>query len=80
MLTSPVTFHAALGWGLVLWLLAQVMVMGGGFFSSAMGGLMAVMGSLMGHLAYGALLGAIVVAPARPRGVVSLFTECAVRP
>lgn len=49
-------------WGLVLWLLAQVMVMpmmGGGFFSANAGGLPAVMGSLMGHIVYGALLGAI---------------------
>lgn len=54
-------------WGLMLWLLAQVVVMpmmGGGFFSRAMGGMMAVMGSLMGHVAYGALLGAIA-GPAR---------------
>ncbi|HYL15458.1 MAG TPA: DUF6789 family protein [Terriglobales bacterium] len=49
-----------IGWGLILWLLAQVMVMpmmGGGFFSSRMGGMPAVMGSLLGHLIYGALLG-----------------------
>lgn len=32
-------------------------MMGGGFFSSKMGGVMAVMGSLMGHAAYGGLLG-----------------------
>lgn len=51
-----------LGWGVILWLLAQVVVMpmmGGGFFSSAMGGMMAVMGSLMGHLLYGGILGAV---------------------
>lgn len=49
-------------WGLVLWLLAQIAVtpmMGGGFFSANAGGLPAVMGSLMGHIVYGALLGAI---------------------
>ncbi len=49
-------------WGLILWLLAQIMVMpmmGGGFFSANAGGLPAVMGSLMGHIVYGALLGAI---------------------
>lgn len=53
-------------WGVVLWLLAQAVVMpmmGGGFFSMAMGGMMAVMGSLMGHLLYGGLLGAIAGAP-----------------
>lgn len=49
-------------WGTVLWLLAQTMVMpmmGGGFFSMAMGGMMAAGGSLVGHLLYGSLLGAI---------------------
>jgi uncharacterized membrane protein YagU involved in acid resistance len=53
-------------WGVILWFLAQAVVMpmmGGGFFSSAMGGMMAVMGSLMGHLLYGGLLGAIGGAP-----------------
>ncbi len=47
-------------WGVILWILAQVMVMpmmGAGFFSSKMGGMMAVMSSLLGHLVYGALLG-----------------------
>jgi hypothetical protein len=29
-------------------------MMGGGFFSSNTGGIMAVVGSLMGHLVYGA--------------------------
>ena len=49
-------------WGLILWLLAQVMVMpmmGGGFFSSNRGGMMAAAGSLMGHLIYGVALGGI---------------------
>ncbi len=44
-------------WGVALWLLAQVVVMpmmGAGFFS---GSVMAAMGSLMGHFAYGLLLG-----------------------
>ncbi len=53
-------------WGVALWLTAQVIVMpmmGGGLFSSAMGGTMAVMGSLVGHLLYGSLLGAIASAP-----------------
>jgi hypothetical protein len=47
-------------WGVILWLLAQVMVMpmmGAGFFSSAMGGMPAVVGSFLGHFIYGALLG-----------------------
>jgi hypothetical protein len=49
-------------WGVILWLLAQVMVMpmmGGGFFSMAMGGMMAAMGSLIGHVLYGSILGAV---------------------
>ncbi len=51
-----------LQWGAILWLLAQTVVMpmmGGGVFSSRMGGMLAVAGSLLGHLVYGALLGAI---------------------
>lgn len=49
-------------WGLVLWLMAQLLVMpmmGAGVFSSKMGGMAAAMASLLGHLVYGALLGAI---------------------
>ena len=53
-------------WGIVLWFLAQAMVMpmmGGGFFSMNMGGMMAVAGSLIGHVLYGSILGAISGAP-----------------
>ena len=53
-------------WGVVLWLMAQVVVMpmmGGGVFSSAMGGMMAAIGSLVGHILYGSLLGVIASAP-----------------
>ena len=53
-------------WGVVLWLIAQLVVMpmmGAGVFSSEMGGMMAAGGSLVGHLLYGALLGAIAGAP-----------------
>jgi len=42
--------------------MAQLIVMpmmGGGVFSSAMGGMMAAAGSLVGHLLYGSLFGAI---------------------
>ena len=40
-------------------------MMGAGFFSMATGGMMAAAGSLMGHLMYGALLGAVAgTAPA----------------
>ncbi|MBI2186483.1 MAG: hypothetical protein HYU37_05085 [Acidobacteria bacterium] len=49
-------------WGVILWLIAQVMVMpmaGAGLFSAAMGGMMAAGGSLVGHVIYGALLGVI---------------------
>lgn len=55
-----------IAWGVILWVLAQVMVMpmmGGGFFSMAMGGMMAAVGSLIGHLLYGSILGAIAGAP-----------------
>lgn len=53
-------------WGLVLWFVAQTVVMpmmGGGLFSSAMGGMMAAMGSLIGHILYGSLLGIIASVP-----------------
>jgi len=46
--------------GLILWFLAQTMVMpmmGGGFFSANMGGMMSAFGSLIGHAIYGAFLG-----------------------
>ena len=49
-------------WGALLWLVAQLMVMpmmGGGVFSSKMGGMTAVVGSFVGHIVYGALLGLI---------------------
>jgi uncharacterized membrane protein YagU involved in acid resistance len=54
-------------WGAALWLVAQVVVMpmmGGGLFSASMGGMKAVIGSLMGHIVYGLTLGAITGAPA----------------
>ncbi len=53
-------------WGVVLWLVAQLVVMpmmGAGAFSSAMGGMMAAAGSLVGHVFYGSLLGVIASAP-----------------
>jgi uncharacterized membrane protein YagU involved in acid resistance len=49
-------------WGVILWLIAQVMVMpmmGAGFFSMKAGGMIAAMASLIGHLVYGSLLGSI---------------------
>jgi uncharacterized membrane protein YagU involved in acid resistance len=53
-------------WGVGLWLIAQTLVMpmmGAGLFSSALGGVMAAMGSLIGHILYGSLLGVIASAP-----------------
>jgi uncharacterized membrane protein YagU involved in acid resistance len=53
-------------WGVALWLVAQTVVMpmmGAGLFSSAMGGMMAAMGSLIGHILYGSLLGIVASAP-----------------
>ena len=55
-------------WGLILWLMAQVVVMpmmGGGIFSSRMGGMAAAMGSLIGHSVYGLALGFSAGEPAR---------------
>jgi len=54
--TKGVTF------GVVLWFLAQSVVMpmvGGGFFSANAGGAMAAVASFIGHMVYGATLGAI---------------------
>jgi uncharacterized membrane protein YagU involved in acid resistance len=51
-----------LAWGLILWLIAETLVMpmaGAGFFMSEIGGMKAVMAALMGHLVYGGLLGVI---------------------
>jgi hypothetical protein len=53
--------------GVILWLgLETVMMpmMGGGIFSTEMGGMKAVMAALVGHLVYGAVLGAIAGGPA----------------
>ncbi len=64
-------------WGLVLWFLAQAVVMpmtGGGFFSAKMGGMKAVIGSLLGHIIYGGLLGWIA-GPATGKGAVQQFPE-----
>lgn len=50
-------------WGLMLWFISQALVMpmmGAGFFSShAPQPMMTVVGSLMGHIIYGAILGGI---------------------
>jgi len=52
-------------WSIALWVIAQTVVMpmmGAGLFSSAMGAMMAAIGSLIGHLLYGSLLGVIASA------------------
>src|SRR3970040_474890 len=46
-------------WGLILWVLAQIVVMpmmGAGLFGLRMGGIMPTVGSLMGHVVYGVVL------------------------
>lgn len=53
-------------WGVTLWLMAQLVVMpmmGAGVFGLKMGGIMAAFGSLMGHVIYGGILGAIAGHP-----------------
>jgi hypothetical protein len=53
-------------WGAALWLLSQLVLApaaGGGFFCSAAGGLRVVADSLVGHLAYGLVLGVLAGAP-----------------
>jgi hypothetical protein len=65
LLPGPSTVKGAV-WGVALWLMAQLIVMpmmGAGIFSSNIGGMMAAGGSLVGHLLYGSVLGAIAGAP-----------------
>src|SRR5713101_4753554 len=62
---SPIT--KGILWGATLWLVAGLVVMpmmGAGFLGAASGGMMAAVASLIGHLVYGALLGAIGGRPA----------------
>ena len=57
---SPVV--KGLSFGTLLWVGAVVVIMpmaGAGFMMSNIGGIMAVMAALMGHLVYGGLLGAL---------------------
>jgi hypothetical protein len=61
---SPITKGVL--WGVALWLVAGLIVMpamGGGFFGTAHGGMMAAIASLIGHGVYGALLGGIAGGP-----------------
>lgn len=58
-------------WGVILWFLAQSVVMpmmGAGFFSSAIGGGLAVLGSLVMHVIYGTTLGALAGGPEQASG------------
>ncbi len=53
-------------WGLILWLTAMIVVMpltGGGFF---MGAMPPAVASLVGHIVYGAVLGAFIGLPDHP--------------
>ena len=53
--------------GVIFWLGLEVLMtpmMGGGFFSSQMGGVKVVMAALIAHLIYGAALGGVAGAPA----------------
>jgi len=53
--------------GVVFWLALEIFMMpmiGGGFFSSQMGGMKMVMAALIAHLVYGVTLGGIGGAPA----------------
>jgi hypothetical protein len=72
IIVFPTAYAMAFGWfrgrpwirgllfGTGLWFLAEVAVVpvaGGGFFHSQMGGVAAVIVSLLGHMAYGTILG-----------------------
>ena len=49
-------------WGVMLWLGSQAILLplsGGGFFSSASGGMVAALDSLIGHAAYGMVFGVL---------------------
>ena len=59
-------------WGVILWLGVEIVMMpmmGSGIFSMETGGMKAVIAALMGHLVYGAILGAITGAPAPANAV-----------
>jgi hypothetical protein len=61
ILPGPPVLRGVL-WGGALWFAAETIMMpmiGAGFFSSGIGGAKAAFAALMGHLAYGVLLGSI---------------------
>ena len=69
LLPGPPVLRGAL-WGVVLWIAVEIIVMpmaGNGFFSATHGGAEAVTAALMGHVVYGALLGAIAGNAESPR-------------
>jgi uncharacterized membrane protein YagU involved in acid resistance len=62
-------------WGVILWLGVEIVMMpmvGGGIFSTQMGGMKVVMAALIGHLVYGTILGAIAGGPALDKSVKAL--------
>lgn len=62
------SLKSGLIWGLALWGAAVMIVMpmaGAGFMMTNIGGMMAVMASLMGHLVYGGILGALAARGAK---------------
>jgi len=59
-------------WGVILWFGVEIVMMpmmGSGIFNMETGGMKAVIAALMGHLVYGAILGAITGAPAPANAV-----------
>jgi uncharacterized membrane protein YagU involved in acid resistance len=60
-------------WGVILWLGVEIVMMpmiGGGIFSTQMGGMKAVIAALIGHLIYGSIFGGIAggASPAPSQG------------
>ncbi len=67
VITGP-GLKSGLIWGVALWVAAVMIVMpmaGAGFMMANIGGMMAVMASLMGHLVYGGILGALAASGAK---------------
>jgi uncharacterized membrane protein YagU involved in acid resistance len=73
-----VPWQKGLLWGVILWLGVEIVMMpmiGGGFFSSQIGGRRAVVAALIGHLIYGSIFGGI--AGGAPPAVVTRMKEAA---
>lgn len=74
VLPGPFPFRG-LQWGLLLWLLAELVVMpaaGAGRFHAAAGGAPAALWSLVAHLLYGLVLGVFLKPRARARDLVEM--------